>query len=105
MSRPDHDAAPGRPRHARRRAPVVPVTVGVLGIAFVGMVVGTVTSTAWLAIAAPIVMMFVGIDAALGRVLLVADVPTPHVIDRARSVGCLCRVGLLYHGVPAFHLV
>ena len=61
MSRPDHDAAPGRLRHARRRAPVVPVTVGVLGIAFVGMVVGTVTSTAWLAIAAPIVMMFVGI--------------------------------------------
>jgi len=45
------------------------------------------------------------IDAALGRVLLVADVPTQHVIDRAQSVGCLCRVGLLYHGVPAFHLI
>ncbi len=61
MARPDHDPGPGRPPHARRPAPVVPVTVVLLGIGFVAMVMGTVTSTAWLAIAAPIVMMCVGI--------------------------------------------
>ena len=61
MARQDHNATPGRPARGGRRSPVVPVTVIVLGIGFVAMVVGALTSNAWLLIAAPIVMMCVGI--------------------------------------------
>lgn len=61
MARPDHDATPGRPARPRHRVRVLPVTAVVLIIAFIAMVVGTLTSNAWLAIAAPIVMMCVGI--------------------------------------------
>ncbi len=61
MARPDHGAAPARPARGRQHFPMLPVTVVVLGIAVVAMGVGTLTSNVWLLIAAPIVMMGVGI--------------------------------------------
>jgi hypothetical protein len=61
MAQPDHGAAPRRAARARRRSLVLLSAVVVLVIGFVAMVVGTLTSTAWLAIAAPIVMMCGGI--------------------------------------------
>lgn len=61
MARPDQGGAPRRSARARRRSLVLLAAVVVLVVGFIAMVVGALTSTAWLAIAAPIVMMCGGI--------------------------------------------